>query len=121
MTAALLPIILLVQGGYYALTGIWSLVDIDSFQKVTGPKRDLWLVKTVGAVVLVIGAVLLVAGWRGNASLEVLVLAIGSALALTAIDAWYSARRVISPVYLVDAVAELTLIGAIIFAVVMRG
>ena len=118
---ALLPIVLLVQGAYYALTGIWSLVDIDSFQKVTGPKRDLWLVKTVGAVVLVIGAVLLMAGWRGNVSLEVLILAIGSALALTAIDAWYSARRVISPVYLVDAVAQLTLIAAIAFSFATQG
>ena len=34
--------ILLIQGVYYALTGIWPVVHIGSFMKVTGPKRDLW-------------------------------------------------------------------------------
>jgi hypothetical protein len=119
MTAAVLPIILLVQGIYFAITGLWPIVHIKSFLAVTGPKRDLWLVKTVGAVILVIGAVLLVAGWRGNASAEIIVLAIGSALALTAVDAIYTARRVISPVYLVDAAAELTLAGAMIAAILL--
>ena len=38
-----------IQGVYFALTGIWPLLDLSSFQWVTGPKQDLWLVQTVGA------------------------------------------------------------------------
>jgi hypothetical protein len=45
-----------VQGWFYLLTGLWAILDIDSFQRVTGPKVDLWLVKTVGVLVIVIGA-----------------------------------------------------------------
>lgn len=37
-----------VQGAYYIVTGMWPLLHIDSFQVVTGPKDNLWLVKTVG-------------------------------------------------------------------------
>ena len=45
----------LAQGLFYFLTGVWALVSIDTFQKVTGPKTDLWLVKTVGVLFRVIG------------------------------------------------------------------
>jgi hypothetical protein len=55
----------LVQGAFYAATGLWALVDLDSFMAVTGPKTDHWLVKTVGILVTVIGGVLLVAWRRG--------------------------------------------------------
>ena len=36
----------LAQGLYYVISGGWSLVDIDSFQRLTGRKTDLLLVKT---------------------------------------------------------------------------
>jgi hypothetical protein len=39
------------QGVYYLLTGVWPLPSIGSFQRVTGPKTDLWLVRTVGVLV----------------------------------------------------------------------
>ena len=45
----------LLQGIFYVATGVWPLIDIVSFQVVTGPKTDLWLVKTVGVLVTVIG------------------------------------------------------------------
>jgi hypothetical protein len=40
--------VLLAQGIFYLLTGIWPLVSTNTFQKVTGPKQDLWLVRTAG-------------------------------------------------------------------------
>lgn len=42
----------LVQGIYTLLTALWALVDIKSFMEVTGPKTDVWLVKTVAVVLL---------------------------------------------------------------------
>ncbi|HEX8600013.1 MAG TPA: hypothetical protein VF952_16045 [Chloroflexia bacterium] len=99
------------QAVYYALTGLWAIVDIRSFQKVTGPKVDIWLVKTVGVLIIVIGAVLGLAGKRGEPVPEVPLLAVGSAAGLTAIDIIYVARKRIRPVYLLDALAEVGLIA----------
>src|SRR5438270_11614006 len=50
--SALMTVLYLVQGVYYLLTGVWPLVSIDTFQMVTGPKTDLWLVQTVGALII---------------------------------------------------------------------
>jgi hypothetical protein len=94
------------QSVFYVATGVWSLVGIKSFQKVTGPKTDVWLVKTVGALVIVIGSVLGMAGARRAESPEIAVLGVGSAAALAAIDVVYVSRKRISPIYLLDAVAE---------------
>jgi hypothetical protein len=100
-----------VQGLYFLLTGIWPLLHIDSFQAVTGRKMDLWLVYTVGSLVGVIGLALLTAAGTRRVTTEVMILAIGSALALAAIDVIFVARGVISWVYLLDAVAEVGLVG----------
>ena len=46
------------QAAYYVGTGLWSLVHRRSFERVTGPKREYWLVRTVGALAVAIGAAL---------------------------------------------------------------
>lgn len=105
----LLPRIALIQGAYFLVTGIWPLIDIDSFQSVTGPKTDLWLVRTVAVLVTVIGVVLVAAARRRYAGPEIALLAVGSALGLAAIDLIYVLSRTIPPIYLADAGAELGL------------
>jgi hypothetical protein len=105
----LLPRVALVQGVFYLLTGVWPIVDIDSFQSVTGPKNDLWLVRTVGALIAVIGAVLISAGGRRRVTDELVLLGVGSALALTTIDVVYVLSDRISEIYLADAAAEIAL------------
>lgn len=102
----------LAQGVYFFVTGVWSLVSIGTFQKVTGPKTDLWLVKTVGVLVGVIGATLTYAGARRRVSPEIRLLAAGSAAGLAAIDTVYAAKRTISPIYLLDALVEIALVAA---------
>jgi len=98
------------QGIYFFLTGIWPLISIDTFQKATGPKTDLWLVKTVGSLIAVIGLVIFLAGLRTSVTIEIFLLAVGSCTALAAVDINYSFRGVISRIYLLDAVLELALI-----------
>lgn len=98
------------QGIFYLLTGLWPLVSSGSFQRVTGPKTDLWLVKTVGALVAVIGGVLLLAARRRRVTPEIELLAAGGAAGLAAIDIVYVARRAIAPIYLLDAAVEVALI-----------
>lgn len=76
---------------------------------MTGPKVDQWLVKTVGLLIGVTGAVCLLAVWLGRFTPEVV--ALGNAVVLTAIDVYYVAVRRIAPIYLADAAAEIVLIA----------
>lgn len=113
--------LLWVQGMYYLVTGIWPLVSIETFQLMTGPKTDHlptgreadhWLVMTVGVLITAIAISLVVAAWRRRNPVEIAILAVASALGLTAIDVIYVARHVISPIYLVDAAGEAVLLAA---------
>lgn len=101
----------LAQGIYFFVTGVWPLVSMKTFLMVTGPKTDLWLVKTVGVILAVIGLVLIVAQVNAEINTAIIVLAIGSALSLALVEFVYVAKREISAVYLGDAFLELILIG----------
>jgi hypothetical protein len=106
----MLPKLALMQGIYYGATGLWPIFHIQSFQLVTGPKTDLWLVKTVGVLVTVVGAVLLSASRRHRVTDEIILLAVGSALGLAAIDLIYALSGRISAIYLGDAAVEIGLV-----------
>ena len=98
------------QGLFYLLTGLWAIVHLPSFEAVTGPKTDDWLVKTVGVLVTVIGGVLLLAARRNRVTEETALLAAGSALGLAGIDLVYALSGMISTIYLLDAAAELGIV-----------
>jgi len=106
----------LAQGAFYAVTGIWPILHMRSFEAVTGPKTDRWLVKTVGGLLTVAGVALWQAGRQRRVTPEMVGVATGSAAVLTAIDVAYVSKGRISPVYLLDAVAEVGLIGGWAFA-----
>jgi hypothetical protein len=101
----------LFQAVYYVVTGLWPLFSMSTFEKVTGPKVDRWLVKMVGILVTIIGGVVGLAGLRRRLSVEVHLLAIFSAAGFAAIDIVYSLRGRISPIYLLDALLEFGIIG----------
>ena len=98
--------VLRAQAAYYAGTGVWPIFAPKSFQVVTGPKADMWLVKTFGLLVGAAGLSLAAGAARSSASTETRVLAIGSAAALGAADVWYVARGRIRKTYLIDAAAQ---------------
>ena len=101
----------LVQGIYFLVSGIWPILHMESFLRVTGPKTDLWLVKTVGLLLAVIGAVLILAQLNREVNTSIVVLAMGSALSLVLVEFVYVTKKVISPIYLGDAFVELLLIA----------
>ena len=109
------------QGLFYVATGVWPILHMPSFEGVTGPKVDDWLVKTVGLLITVIGAVLLVAARRGRIGPEVVLLAVGSAGGLAAVDMIYALSDRISDIYLMDAIAEIGLVILWIVAWLRRG
>jgi hypothetical protein len=97
------------QGTYYAATGIWPFISMRTFEAVSGPKTDRWLVRTVGVLVSVIGLALSGAGTRGAVTREIRFLGFGSALGLGAVDVVYATRGRIARTYLFDAVIEFAL------------
>jgi hypothetical protein len=104
--------VLAIQGVYYLMTGIWPLVSMSTFEAVTGPKTDDWLVQTVGVLAAVIGATLLVGITRGRPSRETLVLSVLSILGFAAVDTVFVLRGTIGPIYLADTVIQgLFLVG----------
>jgi hypothetical protein len=100
------------HAAYFLIGGIWSVVGRRSFEAVSGRKTDYWLVRTVGGLLTAVGAVIGLAGIRRRVTPEVVWLGISTSAALTAIDIIYTAKRRISPVYLLDAVVNIVLIGA---------
>ncbi|HEY0007780.1 MAG TPA: hypothetical protein VGB55_03565 [Tepidisphaeraceae bacterium] len=104
------------HGFFWVLSGIWPLMHMGSFLAVSGPKHDLWLVKTVGLLLAVIGVVLVMAGRNKRVTPEIIVLAIGAAAALIGIDVYYALRGVIWKIYLLDAAVEAAIIAAWIWA-----
>lgn len=100
----MLETIAISQAIYYFLTGAWSLLHIESLMAITG--RDIWLIKTIGILIIVIGVSLFVAVLNLELSKPIFVLGIGSATSFACIDFYYVARRIISKVYLLDAFAQ---------------
>lgn len=102
------------QAAYYIASGVWPLVSMKTFTAVTGPKTDLWLVKTVGMLAVANGIAIGVGALgEDDATIALRTLSTASALAFATVDIVYAARRTISPIYLADAVLELALVAAL--------
>ena len=95
------------HGLFNVVGGAWPLVSIGTFERVTGPKVDAWLVRTVAGLMVANGLVQLRAGSSPERLGLVRELGQGTAAVLAAIDLVYASRGRISKVYLLDAVAEL--------------
>jgi hypothetical protein len=102
--------LLIIQALYFFMTGIWPMLHIRSFIKVTGPKHDIWLVKTVGVLIVGIALSLFTAAFSTITTASI-VLATAAALALLIIDIYYTYAGKISSIYLLDAAAELILLS----------
>jgi hypothetical protein len=101
------PIVLLwIQGLYFFFPSIWPLVHMPSFLAVTGPKTDLWLVRTVAVLLTVISLTFLTAAYRKEYQPAIGLLAVGSAAGMAGIDLYYALNDRIWDTYLIDAVGE---------------
>ena len=110
-----MKIIFIILGAYYLITAIWPLISIKSFEAVTGPKSDKWLVYTVSSLLIGPSLIYLYSGIQSE-DLHPLVifLALINCLALMMIDVVFVVKKVIWKTYLVDALAELIFIMAIL-------
>lgn len=105
-----LDVTALVQGVFFTATGLWPVAHYRSFERVTGPKMDDWLVKTIGGVLAAVGATLLASAVRRPARRAdrsyLRTLGMSTAAALAVADLVYVGKRRISKVYLIDAAVE---------------
>jgi hypothetical protein len=112
MSVTLTRALPLIQGGYYLLSGLWPLVHMDSFERVTGRKADRWLVRTVGALAVAMGSGLLQAARRGYLPRELKTVTQLAAAGFVAVEVPTALRGRISPIYLADAALEVGFLGA---------
>jgi len=96
---------------YFGIGGLWAVIGKRSFQAVSGPKVDYWLVRTVGGLLLVVGAVIAVADIRNRITPEIRWLAVGSSTVLSVIGVVYAIRNRIHKIYLLDAFINILLIA----------
>jgi hypothetical protein len=102
----------LLHGGFLMAAGAWPVASIRSFEWVTGPKSDKWLVKTVGTLIAIAGGVVVSSARRDRLTPEVVALANGISGALGYISFHYARKRRISRIYYLDTVMEAAIIGA---------
>src|SRR4051812_18856859 len=93
LTIAPLEKVAALHGLYYVTSGIWPIVDLPSFEAVSGRKRDRWLVRTMGAVFVAVGASLVTAAARRKVDTPTQVLGVGVPIAVTAAELYYVGRR----------------------------
>lgn len=98
------------QAAYYVVTGALPLISMTAFEAITGEKVDDWLVQTVGLLVLVVAAAIVMSLRRREIPPETLLLAVGCGVVLSGVDVTFVALGRISPVYLADAAIHAVLI-----------
>lgn len=99
---------------YYLLTALWPFVHLESFLAVTGPKTDIWLVKTV-SLLLFPYILLILYAIKVRWSPFIAVTIILGCLGLAGIDLYYYLKGTIRGIYLVDLGLEMIFIMYWIF------
>lgn len=108
------------HGAIYVVSGLWPVVNIRSFMWATGPKIDQWLVKTVGLLLASSGFVMLNSiannqrkeeqrSAKASVSDELAQIALSQCLILGSVSLFYSLRKRISKIYLLDSLMEYSL------------
>jgi hypothetical protein len=96
----------LAHGVFNVLGGLWPLVSMRTFELVSGPKVDRWLVRTVCGLMVANGLVQVGAARSGEGLRQARQVGLGTAGVLAVVDVVYVAAGRISRVYLVDAAME---------------
>lgn len=93
---------------YYFITGLWPFIHYGSFERITGPKKEKWLVYTVSSLIVITSLVVFRSLKEENfLNPTILMLVIGNATALIVIDVLFSYKKIISKVYLLDAFVQI--------------
>ena len=97
----------LVQGIYTLLTALWALADIQTFMEVTGPKTDIWLVKTIAVLLLPIAFCFLWGCYFNTDRRLITIIGIMTSAGLAFIDFYYTYNGTIRKIYRADGYLEI--------------
>jgi hypothetical protein len=90
-------------------SGAWPALHLRSFEKVTGPKQDEWLVKTISWLFILSSVAL----WKASKDEDVRVLGIGWPAIIGGADIYYALfKNRIKKVYLIDAAVQMSILTA---------
>src|SRR3954453_5088657 len=98
-----------VQAGYYVVTGALPLVSMPGFERLTGPKTDDWLVRTIGGLAVGLGAVLARDAATGRTGP---VVGLAGAVPFALAGLWSRGAGAVARVYLLDGVVEAVVVVA---------
>jgi hypothetical protein len=97
------------QIAYWFVSGAWPLLDMRSFERVTGAKRERWLVRTVSVLILAVAATLADRVTRHRDLRDMRVLGVTSAGGVGLVSLLGPILARISPVYFIDAAIDLAI------------
>lgn len=110
----ILNTVFIVQGAYFVITGVWPIVNIESFIIATGPKQDIWLVHMVALLSISIGLTFLQAALR-RLRLP-LFLGYTVPFSFLIMDIIYVANGTIDVIYLLDGSIQLLFVVLLTFS-----
>jgi hypothetical protein len=114
--------LIIAHGLYILVTALWPLLDIKSFMEVTGPKNDIWLVKTVGVLLIPIVICLFSALFLETHPVPVILVGISCSAGLAVIDFYYTSNKTIRGIYAWDGVLEIIfLTGWVYLLIKLKG
>lgn len=100
------------QGVFNLVGGLWPLLHLRSFERVFGPKTDVWLQQTTGGLLVAAGATQLATTADREGRRQARLVGLGTALTLLAVDLVYVPKGRIRPTYLLDAAMQTGWIAA---------
>ena len=94
------------HGVFNVAFGVWPLLHYRSFEAVTGPKGEPWLVKTVGGLMIAAGHAQIRGAGTSDGTAAARRIGMGAAATFASIDILTAVPGRISRIYLLDAVVE---------------
>lgn len=101
----ILNTLFIIQGGYFVVTGVWPMINIESFIIATGPKQEIWLVQMIGLLSISIGLTFLQSALRRRPLPFFLGYTVSFSFLI--MDIVCVVRGIIDQIYLLDAVIQL--------------
>jgi hypothetical protein len=111
-------ILILAQGSYLLSIGLWVLLDSRSFIALTGFQEELWMLKTVSVLWIVISLTLFFPLFTNSNTLHASFTGALTSLALLLVDLYYYYTGPGNDAYLADAVVEASLLSLWLYVLI---
>lgn len=102
----MLKLVLSFQGLYYVITGLWAMISLDSFSRVTEHYGDPFEMHSIAAMAFVIGVFFLWSAFKAWLRRPVGLLALGFVLAIMIPELIYLPKLGNPPLFWVDFALE---------------